>query len=91
MTKYDLFNYYLATGDYMPFTGLPVVFVTAPTEECVNVDIIDDNIEEPAEDFEVVIDNPQFDGAISLGVVNRTTVVIVDDGELNCSEIRISI
>lgn len=92
---YDLFNYhliaYLAPGDYTPFTGLPVVFVTAPSQECVNIDIVDDNIEESNELFEVVIDNPQFDDAISLGVIDRTTVVIMNDGELNYSKIRISI
>lgn len=60
-----------------------MVFVTAPSQECVTIDIVDDNIEEQNEDFDVVIDSPQIDSAVSLGSIDRTTVDIIDDGELS--------
>ena len=56
------------------------MFNSAPSEECVQIDIVDDSNVEQSEEFEVEIDNPQFDSAISLGSIRRTTVSIVDDG-----------
>ena len=56
------------------------MFNSAPSEECVQIDIVDDSNVEQSEEFEVEIDSPQFDGAVSLGSIRRTTVMIVDDG-----------
>ena len=56
------------------------MFNSAPSEECVLIDIVDDSNVEQSEEFEVEIDSPQFDGAVSLGSIRRTTVSIVDDG-----------
>ena len=70
-----------APGDFLPFTGLPVMFTSAPAEECVPVVIIDDDLLEQNEFFEVEIDIPQADGAVSIGPLNRTVVAIIDDGE----------
>ena len=65
----------------MSFTGFPVVFASAPSQECVDIVIVDDNDLEQNEFFEVEIDSPQADSAVSIGLLNRTTVLIVDNGE----------
>ena len=57
------------------------MFASAPSEECVDIEIIDDDDFEQNEFFEVEIDSIQDDSAVSIGVLNRTTVQIVDNGE----------
>ena len=57
------------------------MFNSAPSQECIQIDIVDDNVVEQNEEFEVEIDSPQFDSAVSLGTNPRTTVLIVDDGK----------
>ena len=64
----------------MSFASQPVEFLTAPSQECVSIVIADDSVEEETEDFEVVIDSPQFDNAVSLGAIDRATVFITNDG-----------
>lgn len=72
--------------DYTPLSGFPVEFLSAPSQECVSIVIADDSVEEQSEEFEVVIDSPQADGAVSLGPFDRSTVVILDNGEIiSCS------
>ena len=70
-----------ATDDYLPFTGFPVMFVSAPSQECIDIVIVDDNDIEQDEFFEVEIDSQQADGAVSIGSLNRTIVGIVDNGK----------
>ena len=66
----------------MSFARLPVVFNTAPSQECVNVIIVNDDIVEPMEVFEIELDIPQIDSAVSIGTLDSTMVLITDDGEL---------
>jgi hypothetical protein len=64
----------------MAFSGFPVMFVSAPSEQCVDIVIVDDSDMEPDEFFEVEIDIQQADSAVSIGPLNRTAVAISDDG-----------
>ena len=57
------------------------MFVSAPSQECVDIVIVDDNDIEQDEFFEVEIDSQQADGAVSIGSLNRTIVGIVDNGK----------
>ena len=66
----------------MAYSGFPVMFVSAPSEECVNIIIVDDSVMEQEELFEVEIDSQQADSAVSIGSLNRTTVTITDNGKI---------
>ena len=57
------------------------MFVSAPSQQCVDIVIIDDNDAEPDEFFEVEIDSQQADSAVSIGLLNRTIVAIADNGK----------
>lgn len=58
------------------------MFVSAPSQECVDIVINDDTSMEEEELFEVVIDSQQADSAVSIGSLNRTIVTITDDGKV---------
>lgn len=60
------------------------MFVSAPSQECIDILITDDNNVEQDEFFEVEIDSQQTDVAVSIGSLNRTIVGIVDNGKLAC-------
>ena len=75
------YTYYLESSDYLPVTGVAVVFNSAPSQECIQIDIVDDSVVEQNEEFEVEIDSPQFDSAVTIGANPRATVLIVDDGK----------
>ena len=77
-----VFLYPIAPDDYLPFTEFPVMFVSAPSQECVDIVINDDTSMEEEEFFEVVIDSQQADSAVSIGSLNRTIVTITDDGKV---------
>lgn len=66
----------------MAFSGFPVMFVSAPSQECVDILIVDDGDMEQEEFFEVEIDSQQADSAVSIGSLNRTVVVIADNGKV---------
>ena len=57
------------------------MFVSAPSQQCVDIVIVDDNNAEPDEFFEVEIDSQQADSAVSIGSFNRTIVAIADNGK----------
>ena len=58
------------------------MFVSAPSQECVDIIIVDDSVMEQEELFEVEIDSQQADSAVSIGSLNRTTVAITDNGKI---------
>ena len=66
----------------MAYSGFPVMFVSAPSQECVDIIIVDDSAMEQEELFEVEIDSQQADSAVSIGSLNRTTVAIADNGKI---------
>ena len=66
----------------MAFSGSPVMFVSAPSQECVEIIIVDDGVMEQEELFEVEIDSQQADSAVSIGSLNRTIVAIADNGKI---------
>ena len=74
-------HYNTEASDYLPVAGLAVEFSSAPSQECIQIDIVDDSVVEQNEEFEVEIDSPQFDSAVSLGTNPRATVLIVDNGK----------
>ena len=64
-----------------------MVFSTSPSQECVNVTIVNDNAVEQNEEFLVELDLPPSDLAVSIGALDQTTVLILDDGEsLTCDK-----
>lgn len=58
------------------------MFMSAPSQQCVDIGIVDDSDMEQDEFFEVEIDSQQADSAISIGSLNRTIVSIADDGKV---------
>ena len=78
------FNFVIASSDFVPFDNIVWIW---SDRQCYHLDILNDNISEPVESFQVSLD-AAITGQDVVFINQTLTVYVSDDGEISSSVVN---